>query len=89
MLTLCSARRTVQSTLDRVPIQSHYERIYSPSVDGQSGDDESLMPVARNQGFTQRLKRLVPLPVRDFLRPYIIGHGERKPWGCVRVGRLR
>lgn len=73
------AEKTSSSTVDKVPLQSAYQRIYlethkpSEALSGQA-----------------RLKQLLPNSVRVFLKRNIPGVGTTKrPWGLKRLGWFR
>jgi SAM-dependent methyltransferase len=73
------AEKTNDSTADRVPIQSSYQRIYQENKAGSTQ--------AHGSG---RLKQLIPNRVKGFLKRNLPGVGTtKKPWGLKRLERLK
>lgn len=78
------AEKTGTSTIEQIPQQ----RIYSSA--GKSNDNTSCAdPVPTT--LADRLRRVVPAPVKTFLGRYVIAglHPHRKPWRLRQWSRLR
>lgn len=79
LLVLFLAEKTVDSTADKVPIQSCYQRVYQGTKKSES-----------NSSAQARLKQLLPHRVKALLKRRVPGVGTmKKPWGLKRLGRLR
>jgi SAM-dependent methyltransferase len=86
MLVICVARKTAQSTADRIPVQAYYQQVFGQDSAGASSSGPSDSP---RRAFQEILKRIIPRRLRDLLRPYLNRDGLRRPWGFKRIGRLR
>jgi hypothetical protein len=86
MLAVCVARKTGQSTADRIPVQAYYQQVFGQDSAGASPRGPCDSPL---RALRQILKRIIPRRVRDLLRPYLNRDGLRRPWGFKRLGRLR
>ena len=85
MLAVCVAQKTAHSTGGRVPVQAYYRHVSGPGADEARDGQEPQLRTPRLKAF---LKRVVPLWLRNLLRPYLL-EGHRRPWGLRRAGRLR
>jgi hypothetical protein len=85
LLLVVVAEKTAGSTADRTPIQSYYRQLFETSAAGQQEPPPD--------GFWGRLqfklKRVLPTPVKTWLRRCLLVPPHRKPWGAKRLGRLR
>jgi SAM-dependent methyltransferase len=78
LAVLFIAEKTKDSTVDRVPIQSSYQRIYETT-------SSSADPTSQS-----RLKKILPHRVKAFLKRNVPGVGTlKKPWGMKRLERLK
>ena len=75
LLLIVVAEKTASSTADRTPLQAYYRTLLLSSG---TPDPPSAA----------RWKRLLPTPVKTWLRRCLQGHPHRKPWGTKRLGRL-
>jgi SAM-dependent methyltransferase len=77
LLVVFIAEKTAASTIDKIPLQSSYKRMY-----------ESL-PGAKN-GHAEIIKQMLPHRAKAFLKKNVPGMGTMKrPWGLKRLGRLK
>jgi len=85
LLLVVVAEKTAASTADRTPVQSYYRQLFETSPAAQRE------PVP--EGFWERLrvklKRVLPAPVKTWLRRCLLAPPDRKPWGAKRRGTLR
>lgn len=83
LLAVLVAEKSAASTVDETPLQSYYANAFSPAESGDGVGEEGSGSLSR------KLKRLIPTPVRTFVRGHLLGGAHRKPWGLKRVGRLK
>lgn len=77
LLVICHAEKRPGATVDRIPVQSYYRA-------SEVADNGAQPAVSR----LQRLKNLVPLPLRHLVRKHLLGQRRGKPWGSIRRGKL-
>lgn len=82
LLLIVVADKTADATGDVRPMQSYYQQLFATLSDGQPGNPPSA-------SLRDRVKRLLPVPVKTWLRRWLLGHPHGKPWGGRRLGRLR
>jgi SAM-dependent methyltransferase len=84
LLVAAIAEKQADSTVDRIPSQSYYRSVWRT--------DEAETPDAAGAGtstsWTRRIKNLIPLPIRHFVRTHLLGDDSVKPWGSPRRDRL-
>jgi hypothetical protein len=85
LLLVVVAEKTADSTADRRPMQSYYRRLFESAAAGPP----SAVSAAVWQRLRSGLKRLVPTPVKTWLRRWLFGRPDRKPWGAKRLGRWK
>ncbi len=83
LLAILIAEKSASSTVEKTPLQSYYANVFAPADSKDGVDDEESDSLAR------KLKRLIPTPLKTFVRRYLLGGTHRKPWGLKRVGRLK
>jgi hypothetical protein len=86
MLAVCLARKSARSSADRVPAQAYYQQLFGQATAEVSPSAPGGPP---RRVLRETLKRIIPRRLRDLLRPYWNPDGQRRPWGCQRIGRLR
>ena len=82
LLVIGHAEKQSDSTVDKIPVQSYYRTMW----DAGDSDRESSAP-AESPSAAQRIKYLVPLKIRHFVRT-CWGRRHGKPWGSLGRGRL-
>ncbi len=83
LLVLGLARKTPNSTVEAIPVQSYYRSAWQ----AKQGGTDTPLPTAQDGSWYHRLKRLVPVALRHRLRK-LLGSEHGKPWGGWRRGRL-
>ena len=85
LLLIVVAQKTADSTVDRVPLQGFYAQLFKAA----SGEDQKSTSARAAEGVRGRLKRLLPVRVKTWLRRILPGQPHRKPWGAKRLGKLK
>lgn len=83
LLAVLVAEKTLHSTFEKVPLQSYYANLFAPAASEDRVDDQ------KSDSLCRQLKRLLPTPLKTFVRSYLLGGAHRKPWGLERVGKLK
>lgn len=85
LLLIVVAEKTAASTANRVPLQGFYAQMFrSPDADRQES-----APLPASRGLRGKLKQLLPVRVKTWVRRHLLRGPHRKPWGAKYVGRLK
>lgn len=85
LMLVVIAQKTADSTADQRPVQSYYRQLFDSAA---AGPPDTATGTGR-QPLQSRLKRLLPVPVKTWLRRWVFGRPDRKPWGAKPLGRLK
>ena len=84
LLLVVVAQKTATSTSDRVPLQGFYAQLFgSPAAATQ---DSSTLQASG--GLLGKLKQVLPVRVKSWVRRCLLRGPDQKPWGAKYVGRF-
>ncbi|MCL4202448.1 MAG: methyltransferase [Pirellulaceae bacterium] len=84
LLVAAIAEKRADSTVDRIPSQAYYQSLWREEETGTSESAGEGIPTS----WKRRIKNLVPLPVRHFVRTRLLGDDSVRPWGSPHRDRL-
>ena len=82
LTALVVAERQETSTVDRVPMQSYYRNLFEPAAEPAPPDPTSAK-------WSTRLKQLLPVGLKHFIRTHFLPSAHAKPWGTGRREHLK
>ena len=82
LTALVVAEKQENSTVDQVPMQSYYQNLFEPSA-------EPVVPGPTSAKWSTRLKQMLPIGLKHFVRTHFLPSAHTKPWGTRRKGRLK